>query len=565
MKLLSLLFLFSLTTWANLETPRDTFKTFLKSMVKVKEGDSVQESLNRAITTFDLSRIDPAAQKEAGIRLSEGLINVFDRLEKINYEDIPLKAPGGYWIYDKRSYSQGAEDQQIEISLRQIDGQWKFGKETIESIPLYKKILSDKEVVEGVQKLRTWRDMLRGKLPAWSQKGLLGIEIWQYIGLALMLLAGYILEKLLSFGIQSLLNKNIPIFERAPEGTLNKAAVPFGQIVLLYIVYANLYWLDLEPTQLAFIKRAIFVITAIEAVWLGHRIVQIVAYYLRERAANTVSKFDDIMIPLISKTSFVLVYLFGAVLVLSALTVDVTGLLAGLGIGGLAFAFAAKDTLANFFGSIMLVLDRPFDIGDVITTGDIEGVVVEVGFRSTRIRTFYDSIITVSNGDLVNRPIDNKGKRRYRRLSTTLGLEYDTPPEKIEAFCEGVRQLILAQKFTRKDNFNVYFVGYGASSLDVQLMVFWETDDYAREQAEKHRLNIDILRLAADLEVNFAFPTTTVHLFNEAEKPAHKALEKYLDEGIGRAKELQNRPLSLKNPRSNANDEEQFGKNDIGV
>ncbi len=565
MKLLSLLLLLSFPTLANLETPRDTFKTFLKSMVKVKEGEKVTESFDKAITTFDLSSIDPAAQREAGIRLSEGLINVFDRLEKIDYGDIPLKAEGGYWIYDKRSFSEGNEDKQIEISLRQVDGRWKFGKETIESIPLYKRLLANKAVVEGVERLRTWRDMLRGKLPAWSQKGFLGVEFWQYIGLVLMLLAGYIVEKIISFGIQALLNKNIPIFKRAPEDTLNKATVPFGQIVLLYIVYANLYWLDLEPTQLAFIKRSIFVITAIEAVWLGHRIVQIAAYYLRERAANTVSKFDDIMIPLISKTSFVLVYLFGAVLVLSALTVDVTGLLAGLGIGGLAFAFAAKDTLANFFGSIMLVLDRPFDIGDVITTGDIEGVVVEVGFRSTRIRTFYDSLITVSNGDLVNRPIDNKGKRRYRRLSTTLGLEYDTPPEKIEAFCEGIRQLILSHKFTRKDNFNVYFVGYGASSLDVQLMVFWETGDYAREQAEKHRLNIDILRLAADLEVNFAFPTTTVHLFNETERPAHKALEKYLDEGIGKAKELQKRPLSLKNPRSNANDEEQFGRNDIGV
>lgn len=565
MKLLCLLSVFSMSLFAGLETPRDAFKTFLKSMVQVKEGNNVSESFDKAISALDLSRIDPAARREAGIRLSEGLINVFDRLEKIDYEDIPLNAQGGYWIYDKRPYSDGDIERQIEISLRQIDGQWKFGKETIQSIPLYKKALSNKNIVEGVEKLRTWRDMLRGELPAWSQKGLLGIEVWQYIGLAIMLFVAYVLEKALSFGVQALLNKNIPIFKRAPEGTLNKAAIPFGQIVLLYIVHANLYWLDLEPTQLAFIKRAIYVITALEAVWLGHRLVHIVAYYLRERAENTVSKFDDIMIPLISKTAFVLVYLFGVVLVLSALTVDVTGLLAGLGIGGLAFAFAAKDTLANFFGSIMLVLDRPFDIGDVITTGEIEGVVVEVGFRSTRIRTFYDSIISVSNGDLVNRPIDNKGKRRYRRLSTTLGLEYDTPPEKIEAFCEGIRQLILAHKFTRKDNFNVYFVGYGASSLDVQLMVFWETGDYAREQAEKHRLNIDILRLAAELEVNFAFPTTTVHLFNETEKPAHKALEKYLDEGIGKAKALQSRPLSLKNPRSNANDEEQFGKNDVGV
>jgi MscS family membrane protein len=222
-----------------------------------------------------------------------------------------------------------------------------------------------------------------------------------------------------------------------------------------------------------------------------------------------------------------------------------------------------KDTLANFFGSIMLVLDRPFDIGDSIRSGDIEGTVVEVGFRSTKVKTFYDSIVSVSNGQLANKAIDNLGKRRYRRLSTTLGVEYDTPPELIESFCEGIRQIILSHKWTRKDNFNVYFVNFGASSLDIQLMVFWETPEYAREQAEKHRLMIDILRLAKEMGINFAFPTQTVHMFNETQKSQFEINEEYFTTGIEKAKRVTAKPLSLKNPRSNINDREQFGDNDF--
>ncbi len=544
----------------DLSSPRATFKTFLKAMVNVKNKQNITEAYAQARATLDLSGIDPAAQKEAAIKISESLIFIFDRMERIDYNKIPTNPKADTWVYNKKQLEQKS----IEISLNKVDSKWLFSRDTIKSIPTYRELLREKSIVEGVVKLNTWREKLRNTLPLWSQKEILFIEVWQWFGLLFLVIVAYLIEKIISFIGTAIINKNVHIFQEKQTEVIRKAMVPFGKIILLYLVFINLSWLDFEPGELAFIKRTIYVLSALAAVWLGHRVVEIFSFYFHEKASLTESKFDDIIIPLATKTTFVLVYIFGILLIAASLTIDVTGILAGLGIGGLAFAFAAKDTLANFFGSIMLVLDRPFDIGDVITTGDIEGVVVEVGFRSTRIRTFYDSIITVSNGELMNRAIDNKGKRRYRRLNTTLGLEYDTPPEKVEAFCEGIRQLILSNKWTRKDNFNVYFTNFGPSSLDIQLMVFWETSEYSREQAEKHRLMIDVLRLAKELEVGFAFPTQTVHLFNETAKPEHKVPEKYFDEAIGRAKGLLGKPLSLKNPRSNANDEEQFGKNDIG-
>ncbi len=549
--------LVSAQSYKELSTPRDTFKTFLKSMVMVKSNNDVSESYDDALSALDLSKTDSAVREDAGKKYADELIWVFDRLEKVDYSKIPTELEEKKWVYDKRD--------DLEISVIKTEEKWKFSHATLLSLKGYKKVLKDKATVNNVIRYESWRESIRKKLPNWMNGNILLFEIWQLFFLFIIIAIAYVLERFIVFLTSIIVNNNIKLFKFAPPEVLQKLLNPIGKMLLVYIFYFAMPYLDLEPSLLAVLKRGCYIVLSVFAVWLGHVTVDTISYYLKEKAAATSTKFDDIIIPLFTKTSYVIVYAFGALLVASSLTFDVTGMIAGLGIGGLAFAFAAKDTLANFFGSIMLVLDRPFDIGDVIRSGELEGTVIEVGFRSTRIKTFYDSVITVSNGDLINRSIDNLGKRQYRRLSTTLGVEYDTPPEKIEAFCEGIRQIILEHKWTRKDYFNVYFSGYGASSLDISLMVFWETDDYTRELNERHRLNIDILRLAKELEVNFAFPTQTVHLFKEVEKPTHKNLDKYIDEGITLAHKVVKKPFSLRNPRSNAGDKEQFGNNDFGL
>lgn len=392
------------------------------------------------------------------------------------------------------------------------------------------------------------------------------LEIWQWLTLTLIITFAFVIEKIVLFFLSKILNKSVTIIHETSNEHLEKAMRPLGKIAFLFFINSNLKAVGLLSETEKSMQSLLSIIMSCLAVWLGHRVVGLAAFYFTQMAKETTTKFDDILIPLLTKTTYVLVYLCGLILILNTLNFDVTGLIAGLGIGGLAFAFAAKDTLANFFGSLMLVLDRPFDVGDVVVCGDFEGVVEEVGFRSTRIRTFYDSVISISNGELMNRPIDNYGKRRYRRLNTTLGLEYDTAPEKIEAFCEGIRQLILNHKWTRKDNFHVYFTNFGASSLDIKLMVYWKTGDYARELAERHRLMIDILRLAEGMNVGFAFPTQTLHMFSE-DKKALDSIPKseYLKFGRDKGQALAADPVSLKNPRSNGSDDNQFGGNDVGL
>jgi MscS family membrane protein len=215
----------------------------------------------------------------------------------------------------------------------------------------------------------------------------------------------------------------------------------------------------------------------------------------------------------------VFIIVIGVIFSADNLNVDVTSLLAGLGLGGLAFALAAKDLLGNFFGSITVLLDRPFHIGDWVIIGDVEGSVEQVGFRSTRIRTFYNSLITLPNALLTTSKIDNMGARRYRRMRTMLSLTYSTPPEKIDAFCEGVRALVQLHPYMRKDYYHVYFNEYNSASLDILVYVFWQTPDWNTELRERHRFLLDILRLAKQLNVEFAYPTQTLYLkqANDAE------------------------------------------------
>jgi MscS family membrane protein len=208
----------------------------------------------------------------------------------------------------------------------------------------------------------------------------------------------------------------------------------------------------------------------------------------------------------------IVVIAFGVPFIAQNLDIDITSLLAGLGIGGIAFALAAKDTVENLFGSVTVLIDRPFAIGDWVVIGDLDGTVEEIGFRSTRIRTFYNSVITMPNARLVNAAVDNLGARRYRRVKTMISVQYDTPPDRLEAFCEGIRELIRKHPYTRKDYYMVYLNEFAASSLNILLYAFHETPDWPTELRERHRLFVDVVRLAHRLGVQFAFPTQTLHL-----------------------------------------------------
>lgn len=268
------------------------------------------------------------------------------------------------------------------------------------------------------------------------------------------------------------------------------------------------------------VERVATLFAAGALVLLGFRLADIATDAFERRAALTESRIDDQLAPLLRTALKGGVALIGALFVLGNLGVNVTSLIAGLGLGGLAVALAAQDSIRNLLGGVTIFADRPFQVGDWVVMNDIEGTVEHVGFRSSRVRTFYNSVVTVPNARIVDTHVDNMGMREWRRYSTTLGLAYHTAPDQVQAFVEGVRALIRANPAMRHDYYIVEFHGYGPSSLDILVYCFIDAPDWNAELRTRHVLNLDIMRLAEQLGVEFAFPTQTLHLASAPGQPA---------------------------------------------
>lgn len=356
-------------------------------------------------------------------------------------------------------------------------------------------------------------------LPEWAIEEHVFMATWKWIGLFVIIFLGVILDWIVRLIISRAITKWSGALKADIEpATIKRAARPVGIMVMGMFWGTAIILLNLPPVAYNILALAARFVAVTAGVWVAYSFVDVLTEYLEYKAGKTDNKFDDILIPLLRKAIKIFVLAFGILFIAHNLQINVMSLIAGLGLGGLAFALAAKDTVENLFGSITVLIDRPFSVGDWVIVPDAkaEGTVVELGFRSTRIKTFYDSTMTVPNSQLIRATVDNMGARRYRRIRTTIGITYDTPPDTIDAFCEGIREIIRQHPYTRKDYFHVYFNDFGASSLDIMLYCFVETPDWSTELRERHRLLNAIVRLAARLGVEFAFPTRTLYMHNVA-------------------------------------------------
>lgn len=355
------------------------------------------------------------------------------------------------------------------------------------------------------------------ELPSWMRLPVLGVAPWQVVALAVLLLLGFIARVLVANLITSQVKR---LMERLKiqwgHELIHDSALPLGTLAMAGVVAVGAPSLALGVTVAQVVMLGVRTLAAVSIVMLIYRAVDLLAAFLAHRASGTHTKLDDQLVPLVRRGLKIVTVVLGIIFVLQNLEVNVGSLLATLGIGSLAFALAAKDTVGNLFGSITIFLDKPFQIGDWVVTSGVEGIVEEVGFRSTRIRTFYNSVVTIPNGKFTDAIVDNYGLRKYRRCFVTLSLTYETTPEQMEAFCDGVRAIIAAHPQTRKDYYEVHFSGYGESGLSVMLYFFFEVDSWSKELRARHEVFLDVWRLAHKLGVSFAFPTRTLHLETQA-------------------------------------------------
>ncbi len=216
--------------------------------------------------------------------------------------------------------------------------------------------------------------------------------------------------------------------------------------------------------------------------------------------------------PWIKKTLVTIFVIFGLLMVVQSLGFDVKALLAGLGIGGLAFALAAQDTIANLFGSIVVAIDQPFKIGETVKIGASTGLVEDIGLRSTKIRLADKSLVILPNKMVSSEAIVNLSRFTARRVEQVFGLTYDTKPEQMEAVVGEIRQLIEREPEVNPASVHVYFRDLSASSLDIWTAYEIKDPDFAKHMALRQRLNLAIMRAVGARGLAFARPTSVMPL-----------------------------------------------------
>jgi MscS family membrane protein len=527
-----------------INSPRQTLKIFLDSMNQYKEGIEREDEEKKlkieiAIKCLDLREISPLVRKEKGKEIAIFLKETIDRVyvPSKDYSEVPEELSNVpvilNWVIP---------DTEIAISFMEnnLISEYKFNSNTIlQSKEYYNKtkhLPYLKGSGNGAFFSENWNESF---LPKWSLGSFLGLFVWQWIGILLSFLIGIILKKvskLIIYSTIKFIQKNSSVWDDELINSLSRLltyAIPFA----FWFLVLNFSGIEgLHFTIINFILKVFLGLTFI--LFLSNTSDLFFDLYLKKRNSE-VDKIGNQFVPLLSKTIKAALVSLGFLLSLQNLGVNVISLLAGLGIGGLAIALAAKDTAANLFGSLMIYLDRPFQIGDYIIMGSVEGIVEEIGLRSTRLRTWNDSLVSVPNSTVANSNIDNMAMRRVRRTNTSVTIALDTQPIKIESFLEGIKNILKRNPLVVQDKVLVGFSEFTSYGLQIRLHFYIDVQDWIHDTHEREKIFMEIINLANHISVRFVYPTQTLHIETLTEQtPIPKKDDLSFDDYIQKVKEF---------------------------
>ena len=380
-----------------------------------------------------------------------------------------------------------------QVYLEKRNGQWYYSLRTLAEIgDLHHKVYPFGS---------TW---LLEHLPSLGSSEFLGLKLWQFLGILLFILSGVMLFLLFNLFIRWLVR--VIAHSRFGASVSNLSVIPkIARQLSWYLVFTVviLYLPVLQlPTQIAYyLLQGLEATRMIIGILFILRAVELLLAVVRRFTKQTESSLDEQLVPIIGHILNTGIVVIGTLRVLYLLDVNVAALVAGISIGGLALALAAQDTVKNLLGSIMIFADRPFQIGDTIQSGEINGIVEEVGFRSTRIRTSETSLISVPNGKVSDLTINNMGVRTARRFRTEILVDNDTPIAAIEAFIERLRQLYTLHPNTASETTEVFVneLRDGAHAIVCQALLNVPTSP--EENKTRHELLIETLRSAEQLNI----------------------------------------------------------------
>ncbi|MCK5379735.1 MAG: mechanosensitive ion channel, partial [Acidobacteria bacterium] len=364
----------AITVPAEFSSAHATMTTFLGAFYAEGGPD-----LDQAASCLDLSTLPPSTRSGRGRELAAQLKDVLDRTTLIDVDQISPEATGPAWVLPVH------EDLRIILD-RQEDHRWLFTPDTVEALGHMQAEVETQAVVEGVAEtvgIISTAQWLRTKAPPSLRGRALSLEGWQWIGLLLLILIGVAANRLVVAILQGPVMAGLRRWAHEVDSELvHRSLKPMGALAMVLVWWFGIARLGLPLGALRWYATLAEVVLIFTASLTAYRLVNVLGDVLDKRARQTTSRYDDLLAPMIGTTLKVLVFVVAFVILADSFERDLTGLLAGLGIGGLAFALAAQDTLGNLFGSLTVLLDRPFQVGDWVVVGSVEGTVEEVGFRS---------------------------------------------------------------------------------------------------------------------------------------------------------------------------------------
>jgi MscS family membrane protein len=485
------------------ETPRGTVAGYLTA---VGAGN-----YPRAAEYLDLRRIPLAKRPALGPALGRELGIVLDRTVRLAPEAFSAKPEGetddGLPLHFERLGTLDTETGPVEILLQRIsaaDGTqvWKVAAASVTQIPpLYG------EFGYGVLD-----DLLPSVL---REVRVLDLVLWQWIGLFVLVVVAYAVSWIAAVAAMRVLG---PFARRAAldDKVLGTMGGPVRLAIGLLLFSVGLLGLGLSVAVRAFFSDVEKALGILIAAWILVRMIDVFAGLARERLLARGRAPALAMVPVGRKVAKVVVAAFTLLAVLQNIGINVTGVLAGLGIGGLAVALAAQKTLENLFGGLTLILDQPVRVGDFCRFGDRLGTVEEVGLRSTRVRTLDRTVVSVPNAEFATLQLENFAQRDRIWLSARLGLRYETTPDQLRYVLVQIREMLYAHPKVHPDPARIRFVGFGAYSLDLEIFAYVLTSDYGEFLAVREDIYLRIMDIVAASGTGFAVPSQTTYLASDA-------------------------------------------------
>ncbi len=351
-------------------------------------------------------------------------------------------------------------------------------------------------------------------------QNIFGVSIEKLIMFFIIILVTLIIRTIVLY----ILEKNITVLAKKTKTEIDDLIIkaiknPLGYFILLHGFYIAILSLQLpekiskfDITISAIIKGIYILAISFIALYFVFKLIDIFSYYLHQEARKSKGTLDEQLIPLVIRSLRILVVTLGILFILENFGYDITSLLAGLGLGGLAFALAAQDTVSNLFGSITVFSDKSFQLGDWISIGDIEGTVEDIGFRSTRIRRFDQALVTVPNSQFIKGGVVNYSARKKRRIEFYLGVTYSTSAGKIKEVIEGIKAIIEEDNRFDHSFYMVKFTDFGAYSLNIYIYCFTKTTVWEEFLTVMEEFNLRIMQILEELDVKIAFPSQTIYL-----------------------------------------------------